>query len=99
MGWQPLQRRREKLETFSRGFLARNQTIELSPRTEKVAMARRWLESPKAKLDGVIAKRKDLPYRSGERDGMQKIKRLRTADCIVAGFRYAAKDRVVGSLL
>jgi len=34
------------------------------------------------KLDGVIAKRLDLPYRSGERDGMQKVKRMRTADCV-----------------
>jgi len=51
------------------------------------------------KLDGVIAKRLDMPYRSGERDGMQKVKRMRTADCVVGGFRYATKGKVVGSLL
>lgn len=44
-------------------------------------------------------KRRDLEYRSGDRTGMQKIKFLRTADCVVGGFRYAAKARVVGSLL
>jgi ATP-dependent DNA ligase len=52
-----------------------------------------------AMLDGIIAKRADLGYQSGERTGMQKIKNLRTADCVVGGFRYAAKERVVGSLL
>jgi ATP-dependent DNA ligase len=50
-------------------------------------------------LDGVIAKRRDLPYQSGERTGMQKIKRQRTADCVVGGFRYLEKERLVGSLL
>src|SRR6267378_3674537 len=46
-----------------------------------------------------IAKRSDLEYRSGTRDGMQKVKRMRTADCVVGGFRYASKGKVVGSLL
>jgi ATP-dependent DNA ligase len=50
-------------------------------------------------LDGVIAKRTDLPYMSGERTGMQKIKRMRTADCVVGGFRYASKGDQIGSLL
>lgn len=50
-------------------------------------------------LDGVIAKRRDLSYQSGERTGMQKIKRMRTADCGVGGFRYLEKQPVVGSLL
>ncbi|MEO7457814.1 MAG: ATP-dependent DNA ligase, partial [Gemmatimonadaceae bacterium] len=50
-------------------------------------------------LDGVIAKRRDLPYRSGTRDGMQKMKAMRTAECVVGGFRYASKGKVVGSLL
>jgi ATP-dependent DNA ligase len=47
----------------------------------------------------VMAKRRDHPYRSGERTAMEKIKRKRTADCVVGGFRYATKGRVVGSLL
>jgi ATP-dependent DNA ligase len=50
-------------------------------------------------LDGVVAKRLDLPYMSGERAGMQKVKHMRTAECVVGGFRYASKGKVVGSLL
>jgi len=47
----------------------------------------------------VVAKRVDLDYRSGDRTGMEKVKRQRTADCVVGGFRYAANAPVVGSLL
>jgi ATP-dependent DNA ligase len=50
-------------------------------------------------LDGVIAKRVDRSYGSGERKSMLKIKNLRTADCVVGGFRYGSKERLVGSLL
>ena len=50
-------------------------------------------------LDGVIAKRRDLAYRSDDRTGMQKIKNYRSADCVVGGFRYNEGKRVVGSLL
>ena len=95
----PLAKRRPKLESFSRKYLAKNAVIELSPKTQDVELAREWLSTTGLKLDGVIAKRLDLPYRSGERDGMQKVKRMRTADCVVGGFRYASKGKVVGSLL
>ena len=47
----------------------------------------------------MIAKRADAAYASGERTAMQKVKRMRTADCVVGGFRYAAARREVGSLL
>src|SRR5213593_3702604 len=50
-------------------------------------------------LDGIIAKRLDEPYRSGERSAMVKIKRIRSADCVVGGFRYSSRGQVVGSLL
>jgi len=50
-------------------------------------------------LDGIIAKRLDCLYESGERTGMKKIKRVRTADCVVGGFRYASNAKVIGSLL
>ena len=50
-------------------------------------------------LDGIIAKRCDLDYRSGERTGMQKVKNYRSADCVVGGFRYNEGKPVVGSLL
>ena len=75
-----------------------NWEVELSPKTKSVALAREWLSTSGIKLDGIIAKRLDLPYRSGERDGMQKVKRMHTADCVVGGFRYATKGKVVGSL-
>ena len=95
----PLRKRREKLESFAKKYVGKNETIELSPKTKNVTLARKWLSTSGIKLDGVIAKRLDLPYRSGERDGMQKVKRMRTADCVVGGFRYASKGKVVGSLL
>lgn len=94
-----LAKRRPKLESFAKKYLSKNQTIELSPKTDEVAIARDWLSTTGIKLDGVIAKRLDLPYRSGERDGMQKVKRMRTADCVAGGFRYASKGGVVGSIL
>jgi ATP-dependent DNA ligase len=94
-----LNKRRPKLESFAKKYLAKNPRIELSPKTKDVSLAREWLSTTGMKLDGIIAKRLDLPYRSGERDGMQKVKRMRTADCVVGGFRYASKGNVVGSLL
>ncbi len=95
----PLSKRRGKLESFAKKYLAKNSSIELSPKTDDIGLAREWLSTTGIKLDGVIAKRLDLPYRSGERDGMQKVKRMRAADCVVGGFRYASKGKVVGSLL
>jgi ATP-dependent DNA ligase len=51
-----------------------------------------------AALDGVVAKRRDGLYEPGER-AMVKVKQLRTADCVVGGFRYGSNSREVGSLL
>lgn len=93
-----LRERRELLEAFAATNFAARGTVQLSPATPDESVARAWLEG-RGGLDGVIAKRMDLPYRSGERTGMQKIKRLRTADCVVGGFRYASKSRVIGSIL
>jgi ATP-dependent DNA ligase len=73
--------------------------VRLSPATTDVARARAWLERGERGLDGVMAKRLELPYLSGERTGMVKIKNVRTLDCVVGGFRYAQKERIVGSLL
>ena len=61
--------------------------------------AERWLKSAGADLDGIVAKRLDLPYQSGLRTGMEKVKPSRTVDCVVGGFRYGAKRKTVGSLL
>lgn len=94
-----LKKRRQRLDAFAKKFLAKNPTIELSPKTLDASIALEWLNDPSVRLDGVIAKRLDLPYRSGERDGMKKVKKLRTADCVVGGFRYASAGKVVGSLL
>jgi len=93
-----LQERRPELEKFSEKFFAGKQ-LRLSPAVRDAAEARRWLQSGGGTLDGVIAKRIDVPYAGGDRTGMQKIKLLRTADCVVGGFRYAEKKKVVGSLL
>jgi len=73
--------------------------LRLSPATDSRAEAERWLKrAGGGELDGVIAKRLDEPYRAGER-AMIKVKSLRTADCVVGGFRYATNSRLVGSLL
>ena len=94
---RPLSERRAKLEQFGAQFFTDD--VRLSPQSTDIAQARRWLHGGSDGLDGVMAKRLDEPYRSGERAGMAKIKRMRTADCVVGGFRYASKGKVVGSLL
>ena len=96
---QPLKLRRTELERFARDYLKDQSSIRLSPATPDPREADRWFKATGGNLDGVIAKRLDLPYRSGERDGMVKVKHRRTADCVVGGFRYAKGKRVIGSLL
>jgi ATP-dependent DNA ligase len=91
--------RRRKLDAFAKKNLAKNKSIELSPATNDLSIAKNWLRGAGVDLDGVIAKRIDMPYQSGNRHGMVKVKRLRTADCVVGGFRYASEGKVVGSLL
>ncbi len=72
--------------------------LRLSPMTTDLKVATKWFHMGVA-LDGVVAKQSDLPYESGNRTGMVKIKRQRTADCVVGGFRYLEKKHQVGSLL
>ena len=96
---RPLRERRRGLEAFEKTYLARVGGLALSPATTDVATASAWLSGAGGAVDGVIAKRLDLAYRSGDRTGMEKVKRARTADCVVGGFRYASGARVVGSLL
>jgi ATP-dependent DNA ligase len=93
-----LEKRRQELDRFASKYLKGNGTVRLSPFTLQLAEARKWFQMGTA-VDGVVAKRRDLPYRSGTRDGMEKIKKLRTADCLVGGFRYLEKEPLVGSLL
>src|SRR5262245_33439217 len=94
-----LPQRRARLEQFARKHFDKGRRIRLSPTTTELAQARRWLQGVGATLDGIIAKRRDLAYRSGDRSGMQKIKNYRSADCVVGGFRYNEGKPVVGSLL
>jgi ATP-dependent DNA ligase len=94
---QPLSARRKALEAFipSTGSTG----LELSRSTQDVMTAVKWLsQSGQGSTDGVVAKRLDEGYRPGER-AMVKVKRLRTADCVVGGFRYLASSPEVGSLL
>lgn len=92
----PLWRRRQTLELIELGEV-RDQ-VRLSPYTEDRGTALRWLDEVGTALDGVMAKRRDGAYEPGER-AMIKVKQMRTADCVVGGFRYGANSREVGSLL
>lgn len=94
-----LDERRGELERFAEKYFAGQERIRLSPRTRDFETAKRWFKRMAGPLDGIIAKRVDHAYASGERKSMLKIKNLRTSDCVIGGFRYGSKDRVVGSLL
>jgi ATP-dependent DNA ligase len=96
---EPLTERRKELENFFRAYRRESSPLRLSPATTQLAQAKTWLKRVGSTLDGVIAKRRDLGYRSGERDGMEKIKNYRSADCVVGGFRYNENSPLVGSLL
>lgn len=93
----PLAERRKALDALFKRF-GRAPTVRLSPGTTDRDEACAWLEDVGASLDGVVAKRLDGAYVPGER-AMLKIKTIRTADCVVGGFRYAAGTELVGSLL
>jgi ATP-dependent DNA ligase len=103
LSMQPLGKRRPALEAFAKTQFRSDLNFRLSPATTRFATAERWLARSGGGSDGVIAKRLDLPYQAGNRDGMQKIKKFRSADCVVGGFRYATNKlkgrKVVGSLL
>jgi ATP-dependent DNA ligase len=94
-----LRERRPALEAFAAKYLRGNDRITLSPIAEDLRAAKKWFSGVGAALDGVIAKRLELPYQSGNRQGMVKVKNMRTADCVVGGFRYATNSKAVGSLL
>jgi ATP-dependent DNA ligase len=95
----PLAKRRERLKKFAHRFFAGKAGLKLAPATSSRATAERWLTRPHAATDGVVAKRLDAGYASGRRDGGVKVKRKRTADCVVGGFRYASQGGGIGSLL
>ncbi|RVD23963.1 MULTISPECIES: ATP-dependent DNA ligase [unclassified Mesorhizobium] len=94
---RPLRERRSATEDFV--TRAENAALRLSSATTSIAEANKWLQGAgHGSTDGVVAKMLDEPYRPGER-AMVKVKRLRTADCVVGGFRYLNRKRQVGSLL
>jgi ATP-dependent DNA ligase len=94
-----LRERRRLLEKFARSNLRSAKAIRLSPATTDYHVANSWFRKTGRDLDGIIAKRLDAAYASGERTAAVKVKRMRTADCVVGGFRYATGARVIGSLL
>lgn len=101
---EPLEARRVALEDFFRRHVRRRAAgqgsrLLLSPVADDMATVKEWFRSVGGGLDGVIAKRRDMAYQPGERTGMVKMKSMRTAECVVGGFRYASKGGVVGSLL
>jgi ATP-dependent DNA ligase len=95
---EPLRTRREGLE---RVLAHARPPLHVSPATRDRSLAQDWFSRFEgAGLDGVMAKRLDAPYRAGERT-MIKVKHQRTADCVVAGFRWHKNGRgtMIGSLL
>ncbi|MGI8889764.1 MAG: ATP-dependent DNA ligase [Chthoniobacterales bacterium] len=96
---RPLGERRAELEKLAGKSFSHDPAIRLSPATTDLRKAKKWFEKVGGDLDGLIAKRLEAPYASGERTGMVKIKQIRTVDCVVGGFRYASGARVIGSLL
>lgn len=92
---QPLEHRRAALEAFFKAA-GRSEVIKLGQATASVLTARKWLGQ--SGLDGIVAKRLDLPYRSGER-AMRKFKIWKTIDCVVGGIYRKEATGLVDSLL
>ena len=95
---KPIEERRTQLEAFFESVP--EGLLHLSPATTERKVAQKWFSDFGALgLDGVMAKRLGEPYHSGDREGMVKVKHLKTADCVVGGFRYGEGTKSVGSLL
>jgi ATP-dependent DNA ligase len=94
-----LQERRQLLERFACLNFRSANNLRLSPVTTDQRTASKWFKKAGGDLDGILAKRLDAPYASGERTAMVKVKQIRTADCVVGGFRYARDSRLLASLL
>jgi ATP-dependent DNA ligase len=94
----PLSERRSQLESFWKHYCSKQDAIRLSPQTDSIAEARKWLTSSGWYIDGIVAKKSTDLYVPDERV-MQKYKLIRTADCVVGGFRYGKDSHEVGSLL
>ena len=95
---EPLSERRLMLETFYKTYCSAHKALTLSPQTDSLAEAMKWLSCTGWAIDGIVAKNDTDMYVPGERV-MQKYKPVRTADCVVGGFRYGTDSKEVGSLL
>ena len=96
---KPLSERRQLLEKFARSNFRSAKNVRLSPATTELRIASEWFNKAGGDLDGIIAKLLNAPYASGERTAAVKVKQIRTADCVVGGFRYGRGTRLLGSLL
>jgi ATP-dependent DNA ligase len=96
---RPLRERRSLLEKFARSNFRYAKHLRLSPATTDHTTATEWFRKTGRDLDGIVAKQLNAPYASGERTAVVKVKQIRTADCVVGGFRYARASRVIGSML
>ena len=94
----PFALRRVALERFYTRFAEDAPCMRLSPQTSSLAKAQTWMTTMAGQIDGVVAKDSADVYAPGERL-MQKYKFVRTADCVVGGFRYGDGSRLIGSLL
>ena len=96
---KPFSERRSRLEELVARLGGRRKaaaaSIEVTPLGDTLAKAAPWLNDG----EGVIAKQLEAPYRPGERKGMVKVKRVRTADCVVVGWRPGKEEGTVGSLI
>ena len=91
--------RRSVLLHFAESYVTETKDVFLSPSTENAADAQKWRTEFQDKLDGIVAKKLDMPYQSGNRNGMVKFKWMRSADCVIGGFRYEKDADYLGSLL
>jgi len=91
----PFSERRAGLERLVAELGGPVDVLALTPWALEPEAAERWL----LEAEGVIAKQLDAPYRPGERTGMVKVKRVRTIDCVVVGWRPGKEDGTVGSLI
>jgi ATP-dependent DNA ligase len=96
---QPLRERRRLLEMFTRLNFTSAKALRLSPATTDYRTASAWFKKAGGDLDGIVAKQLDAEYASGERTAAVKVKQIRTADCVVGGFRYGRGTPLIGSLL
>ena len=92
---RPFAERRAQLERLLAGKAFKRAPVELMAATDDAANARRWL----AHAEGAIAKERSAPYRPGERKGMVKVKRVRTIDAVVVGWRPGKEPGTVGALI